>query len=112
MDGAHHLPGAGDLHIAWMLLHRKPPPSNRHTGYHDPVVALLLRALLHSDVHQGQLVTFGLEPEVDGVLLLWFIPVVENRVGKPAIAFHAEHDYYLLEHKVEINIELGDMEDD
>src|SRR5262249_34325929 len=105
VDRAHHLPGAGHLHVAGVLLHRQPPPSNRHACDHDPAVALLLRSFLHSDVHQLQLISFGLEPEVDGVLLLGLVLVVEYDIGKPAIAFHAAHDLDLLELKIEVGIE-------
>ncbi len=112
VDRAHHLPGTSHLHVTRVLLHREPPPGDRHARDHDPAVALLLRALLHPDIHEGELVTVGLEPEVDGVLLLGLVLVVEDDVGEPAIALHAAHDLDLLEHEVEIGVELGVMEDE
>ena len=106
VDRAHHLPGAGHFHVAGMLLHRQPPPGHRHAGDHDPAVAFLLRTLLHADVHQFEVLSFRLEPEVDGVLLLGVVLVVEDGVGEPAIAFHAAHDLDLLEDEVEVGVEL------
>ena len=110
VDRAHHLPGARHLHVAGMLLHRQPPPGDRHARHHVVAVAILLRALLHPDIHESELVAFGLEPEVDGVLLLGLVLVVEDDIGEPAIAFHAAHDLDLLEHEVEVGVELGIME--
>ena len=106
MDGAHHVPAARDLHVARMLLHREPPPGDRHARDHDPAVAILLRTLLHADVHQLQLLAVRLEPEVDGVLLLGIVLVVEDGVGEPAPTFHAAHDLDLLVDEVEIGVEL------
>src|SRR5262245_3505461 len=108
MSGAvavDRVPGAGHLHVAGVLLYRQPPPSDRHACDHDPAVALPLRSFLHSDVHQLQLISFGLEPEVDGVLLLGLVLVVEYDIGKPSIAFHAAHDLDLLELKIVVCIE-------
>ena len=107
VDRAHHLPGARHLHVAGMLLHGKPPPGDRHARHHVVAVAVLLGALLHPDVHQGQLVALGLQPEIDGVLLLGHVLVVEDGIGEPAIAFHAAHDLDLLKDQVEVGIELG-----
>src|SRR5262245_13561404 len=112
VDRAHHLPGAGHLRVAGMLLHRQPPPTDRQAGQHEHPVALLLRSLLHADVHQGELVAVWLEPEIDGVLLLRNILVVEDGVGEPAITLHAAHDLDLLEDKVEVGVELGIVEDE
>src|SRR5262249_14360947 len=106
VDAGGEIPYAGDLHVAGMLLHRKPPPGDRHAGDHVPAVAVLLRPLLHADIHKLQVLPFGLEPEVDGALLLGFVFVVEDCVGKPAVAFHAAHDLYVLVDQVEIGIEL------
>ena len=110
VDRAHHLPGAGHLHVAGMLLHREPPPGDRHARHHVVAVAVLLRPLLHPDIHQGQLVALGLEPEIDGVLLLRRVLVVEDDVGEPAIAFHAAHALDLLEDEIEVGVELGIVE--
>ena len=106
VDGAHHVPATGHLHVAGMLLHRQPPPGHRHARDHVVAVAFLLRALLHADVHQLQFLALRLEPEVDGVLLLGVVLVVEDGVGEPAIAFHAAHDLDLLEDEVEVGVEL------
>jgi hypothetical protein len=89
-----------------MFLHRQPPPGHGQARDHDPAVAFALRPLLHPDVHQGQLVAFRLEPEIDGILLLGLGLVVEDRIGEPAIALHAAHALHLLEHEVEVGIEL------
>ena len=48
----------------------------------------------------------GFNQKIDGVLLLGFVLVVEDVVGKPAIAFHAAHNLDLLEHEIEIGVEL------
>ena len=55
-------------------------------------------------------VALGLEPEVDGVLLLRLVLVVEDDIGEPAIAFHAAHDLDLLEDEIEVGVELGIVE--
>src|SRR5262245_12246234 len=112
MDRSHHLPGAGHLHVAGMLLHREPPPGDRQARDHDPVIAFLLRPLLHADVHQRELVAVGLEPEIDGVLLLLVGLVVEDAIGEPAITFHAAHGLDLLEDEIEVGVELGIVEDE
>ena len=57
-----------------------------------------------------RLVALGLEPEVDGVLLLRLVLVVEDGIGEPAIAFHAAHDLDLLEDEIEVGVELGIVE--
>jgi hypothetical protein len=81
VDRAHHLPGARDLRIAGVLLHREPPPGDRHARDHDSAITLLLRAFLHADVHQLQLIASRFEPEVDGVLLLGLVLIVEDGVA-------------------------------
>src|SRR4029079_15784631 len=83
VDRAHHLPSARHLSAARMLLNGEPPPSDRHAGDHHIAVTFLLRTFLHPDIHQGELVTLGLEPEIDGVLLLGLILVVEDGIGEP-----------------------------
>ena len=93
VDRAHHLPGAGHLHVAEGCSctgRRRQATGMRVTVW--SLAAVLLRALLHPDVHQGQLVALGLKPEIDGVLLLGHVLVVEDGIGEPAIAFHAAHD--------------------
>ena len=106
MDGAHHLPGAGHLHVARVLACRQPPPRLRRAGDHDPAVALLLRASPHADVHQFEVLPLRLEPKIDGVFLLRLVLVVKVDVWEPAIAFHAAHDLDLVEHEMEIGVEL------
>src|SRR5215471_14147075 len=110
VDRAHYLPSARYLRAAWMLLNGEPPPSDRHAGDHHIAVTLLLRAFLYPDIHQGELVTLGLEPEVNGVLLLGLILVVEDGIGEPTIALHAAHDLDLLVHEIEVLIEPRIME--
>src|SRR4029453_18052692 len=100
MNRAHHLPGARDLHAAGMLLHRQPPPSDWQTCDHDIAVALLLRPLLHPDIHELEVIPLKLEPEVDGVLLFGLLLIVEDSVGEPAIAFHAADAFDLLKDEV------------
>src|SRR5262245_40438998 len=106
VDGAHHMPGAGHLHVARVLACRQPPPGLRRAGDHDPAVALLLRTFLHTDIHQLQVLPFGLEPEVDGVLLLRLVLVVEDNVREPTIAFHAAHILDLVKDEMEVGIEF------
>ena len=112
VDRAHHVPGAGDLHAARMLLNGEPPPCHRQACHHNVTVALFFRTLLHPDVHEFELIPFRLEPEVDGVLLLGLVLVVEDGVGEPAIARHAAHDLDLVEYEVEVGVELGVVEDE
>ena len=68
--------------------------------------------LLHPDIHQRQLVAFGLEPEINGILLLGGVLVVKDDIGEPAIALHAAHALDLVEEKIEIGVELGIVEDE
>src|SRR4029434_4159556 len=89
VDCAHHLPRTRDFHAPRMLLHRQPPPGDWQTCDHDVAVALLLRTLLHPDIHELEVIPLRLEPEVDGVLLFGLVLIVEDSVGEPAIAFHA-----------------------
>src|SRR5262249_13058622 len=110
VDRTHYLPSARHLRAARMLLNGEPPPSDRHAGDHHKAVTLLLRTFLHPDIHQGELVTLGLEPKVYGVLLLGLILVVEDGIGEPAIALHAAHDLDLLVDEIEILIEPRIME--
>src|ERR1700674_1495079 len=100
VDRAHHLPGPRDLHGARVLLDGEPPPGHRQTRHHVVAVAILLRTLLHPDIHEGELVALGLEPEIYGVLLLGLVLVVKDDIGEPAIAFHAAYDLDLLEVEV------------
>ena len=106
VDGAHHLPGAGHLHVARVLACWQPPPGLRRAGDHDPAVALLLRTFLHTDVHQFEVLPLRLEPEVDGVLLLRLVLVVKDNVREPAIAVHAAHVLDLVEDEMEVGVEL------
>ena len=92
--------------LARVLACRQPPPGLRRAGDHDPTVALLLRAFLHADVHQFEVLTLGLEPEVDGVLLLRLVLVVKDNVREPAIAVHAAHVLDLVKDEMEVGVEL------
>src|SRR5262249_28402433 len=83
---AQYLPSARPLRAARRLLNGEPPPSDRHAGDHHIAVALLLRTFLRPDIHQGELVTLGLEPKVYGVLLLRLVLVVKDGIGEPTIA--------------------------
>src|SRR5262245_41984003 len=71
-----------------------------------PPIAFLLRTFLHADVHQFEVFSVWLEPEVDGVLLLGFILVVKDGVCEPSIAFHAAHDLDLLVDEIQVGVEL------
>src|SRR4029079_4544975 len=102
VDRAHHLPGAGDLHVPGMHMDRQPPPGNGKARDHDPAVTVLLRTLLYPDIHEREAGVLRLEPEIDGVLLLRLVLVVEERIANPAIALHATHDFHLLEYEIEI----------
>src|SRR6476660_308887 len=106
MDGAHHLPGASDLHVAGVLACWQPPPGLRRAGDHDPAVAFLLRTFLHTDIHQLQVLPLRLEPEVDGVLLLRLVLVVKDDVREPAIAFHAAHVLDLVKDEMKVGVQL------
>ena len=110
VDRAHDLPGASNLRVAGMLLHREPPPRHGQARNHDPAIALLLGALLHPDVHELEAGVLRLEPEVDRILLLRLVLVVEDDIGEPAIAFHAAHHLDLFEDEIEVGIELGIVE--
>jgi hypothetical protein len=64
----------------------------------------LLGTLLNADVHQLEVVALGLEPEIDGVLLLRLFLVVKDGIGEPAIPLHATHHLHLVINKVEVLI--------
>src|SRR5215471_7907671 len=102
MDRRHHLPGAFLLGLPGMFGSRDPPPSHRHAGHHCPGVALLLRALLDTHIHEFQPLTFGLQPEVEGVLLLGHILGMEEHVGEKAVALNTAHEADVFERELQV----------